>query len=1301
MGALMRSFDFSATPLGPAAEWPQSLRSAVSICLNNRFPIVLFWGPRFLTLYNDAYTPILGNKHPWALGQPFEVVWADIWDVLGPVLRGVFETGVPSWAEDQQLIFQRSGYAEEVYFTFSFGAGLNEQGDVGGIFCAVTETTQRVLHERRLAILKELSADARTIPEAARITAEVLGHTPDIPFALLYLKEKDGLRAALASHCGLPEHSAAAPASLDLKDEQEPWLLNSAPSDGMTVLTDLDGRFGPLPGRPWPEPATSAVVLSLKQAGQSDDAGYLILGISPRRAFDEAYRRFFELVGNHVATLVSNARACEEQRKRAEALAELDRAKTAFFSNVSHEFRTPLTLMLGPVEELLAKSHTDLSPASKGQLEIVHRNGLRLLRLVNSLLDFSRIEAGRVQARYEATDLAAFTAELASSFRSATERAGLDLIVDCPPLSEPIYVDRDMWEKIVLNLVSNAFKFTLEGQINVTLRQHDHVAELVVRDTGVGIPAEAMSRLFERFYRVDNMRSRTYEGSGIGLALVQELVKLHGGKVRVQSKIGEGSAFIVTVPLGRAHLPEEKIGTARNLASTATGALPFVEEALRWLPEQATDEREELPRNDLLPVTCPASKEETLAGRPRILLADDNADMRQYVARLLAEHYAVDAVADGEAALASAQARRPDLVLTDVMMPKLDGFGLLKALRGDPLLEALPVILLSARAGEESRVEGLEHGADDYLIKPFSARELLARVHAHIEMACVRRENEERAAMDLQAMTRLYEVGVLCTATGSQFKECVREILDAAIRVTGAEKGNIQLLDEKSGTLTIVAQRGFEEPFLRFFQTVHLEKGAACGTALHHARRIVVKDVTKSEVFAGTASLPVLLEARVGAVQSTPLVSSGGRVVGVISTHFAKPHAPNERELRMMDLVAQQAGDYLERKRAEDKLRESEARFRALAETSPLGVGVSSAEGKILYTNRAYEEILGYEPGELLGRPSTAIYCAPVDRQAWLGLLKDTGWVSDYEVRLRRKDGTQVWVEMNACPIQFDGNQAIIGTVQDVTERKQAQAVLARDKEDLERLVAERTERLQELVEELEHFSYTITHDMRAPLRAMRAFSEMLRDAGQDRLSKEERGFAARIVTGAERMDNLIADALSYSKAVRSELPLAAVDLGRLLRGILDTYPELQAARADISVEGELPVVMGNEAGLTQCFSNLLGNAVKFAKPDSRAKVRVGSERRDGWVRLWVEDEGIGISKELQPRVFEMFSRGSSPQAGTGIGLALVRKVVDRMGGHVGVDSELGKGSRFWVELKPDDVKSSAAEIVRIRSSTV
>jgi signal transduction histidine kinase len=265
----------------------------------------------------------------------------------------------------------------------------------------------------------------------------------------------------------------------------------------------------------------------------------------------------------------------------------------------------------------------------------------------------------------------------------------------------------------------------------------------------------------------------------------------------------------------------------------------------------------------------------------------------------------------------------------------------------------------------------------------------------------------------------------------------------------------------------------------------------------------------------------------------------------------------------------------------------------------------------------------------------------------------------------------------------------------DITERKQAQEVLKRSKEELEQLVAERTEKLRELVGELEHFSYTITHDMRAPLRAMRAFSEMLKDDGGRRLSDEQSGFVVRIIAGAERMDALITDALNYSKAVRTELPLGPVDVGRLLRGMLATYPQFQGEQAEILVQPNLALVMGNEAGLTQCFSNLLDNAVKFARPGARACVEVRSEARDGWVRLWVEDDGIGISKEMLPRVFDLFAHGSVPQAGTGIGLALVRKVVDRMGGRLGVESEVGKGSRFWFELKPGDVKRMSPETVQ------
>ena len=418
-----------------------------------------------------------------------------------------------------------------------------------------------------------------------------------------------------------------------------------------------------------------------------------------------------------------------------ERLLELDRAKTTFFSNVSHEFRTPLTLMLGPIEEALGEA-ASLPPAQRERLEVVHRNALRLLRLVNSLLDFSRIEAGREQARFQPMDLAALTAALASNFRSACERAGLDLVVDCPPLDAPVYVDPDMWEKIVLNLLSNAFKFTLRGGVTVALHKAGAMAELVVRDTGVGIPAHELPRIFERFHRIEGQPGRTYEGTGIGLALVDELVKLHGGAIIATSIPEQGAEFRITIPLGSAHLPRDQTYEPTSVL-TQSSASAFVEEALRWLPDQAG-------------VRPPRSPEKSglaqMEGKPRVLVADDNADMRAYVAGILARGgYVIEAVEDGAAALASARrGPLPDLILTDVMMPRLDGFALLRGVRADPAMEGLPVILLSARAGEEARIEGLAAGADDYLTKPFGARELRARIDGAIRLARLRRDAVSR-----------------------------------------------------------------------------------------------------------------------------------------------------------------------------------------------------------------------------------------------------------------------------------------------------------------------------------------------------------------------------------------------------------------------------------------------------------------------------------------------------------------------------------------------------------------------------
>ncbi len=733
MGARMRAFDWASTPVGAVEQWPQSLKTSVSTCLNSRFAILIWWGRDLVKFYNDAYSEILGNKHPAALGARGRDVWPEIWHIIGPMLDGVLERGEATWSDDLLLELNRNGYPEECYFTFSYSPIRDESGGVGGVFTPVQETTGRVIGERRLRTLRDLAASATAanthgVEEVARVAMETLSRNPfDIPFAMLYLLSNDGSQAMLAGTAGVEAGSALAP------ENANGWLSTIG-------LSTIPANISSVPSGAWPVPPNEVLVLPLSPSGQR--VGFLVVAVSPRKRLDQAYRDFLTLVAGHVTTALAEARAFQEERRRAEALAELDRAKTQFFSNVSHEFRTPLTLLLGPLSDVLRDNPT-LPPSVRESMEAAQRNGLRLLRLVNSLLDFSRIEAGRARVAFAPTDLAVLTTDLAGTFRSAMERAGLRFIVDCSPLPEPVWVDREMWEKIVLNLLSNAFKFTLHGHIAVRLRAVDGFVELSVEDTGTGIPEAELPRVFERFHRVEGVRGRTFEGTGIGLALVRELAWLHGGNVSVESKVGQGSTFLVSVPLGNAHVRQEQLDAATGPTAVADRAEAFVAEALGWLPEVIKDAEESEPAAQL---GSPSAKE-------RVLVVDDNADMRAYMHRLLAGRYEVVQATDGEQAIASVTNARPDLVLSDIMMPGMDGFGLLGTLRSNPETRTIPVILISARAGEDARSEGMDAGADDYLAKPFSSQELVARVGAHLKLARLRRQAEEQASNILESIT--------------------------------------------------------------------------------------------------------------------------------------------------------------------------------------------------------------------------------------------------------------------------------------------------------------------------------------------------------------------------------------------------------------------------------------------------------------------------------------------------------------------------------------------------------------------
>ncbi|WP_205627245.1 ATP-binding protein [Herbaspirillum rhizosphaerae] len=744
LGQLIFDHDWSDSPLGPISQWPQSLKTAVSLMLNSRQPMWLGWGDQVTFLYNDAYIDVLSQaKHPWALGRPAAVVWAEIWDICGPIADKVFQHGEATFVDDVRLFMSRASGPEENYFSFSYSPIRDESGEVGGLFCPNAEMTAKHLNARRLRTLSELASGAlmeRTAGAAAATAATILAKNPDdIPFALLYLSDCSQRQALLEQSVHLLPLSGIAPECISLHtdetDDGQLWPVARVLSQATQELVDVR-HIDTLPLGLADQHIRQAIMLPLASPGQDRPIGVLICGINPTRPLDDDYQTFFNLLAGQLTAAIQQARAAEAETRRANLLAELDQAKTAFFSNVSHEFRTPLTLMMGPLDDMLSDQEHELAPAQRERARMLRRNTQRLQKLVNALLDFSRIQAGRTQASYTRVDLAAFTSDLASTFRSTIEGAGLIFEVDCPPLQEETYIDATMWEKIVLNLLSNAFKFTFEGKISLQLSGHgDHVM-LTVSDTGVGIAADQLPLVFKRFHRVEGSHARTHEGSGIGLALVRDLVNLQGGAISVNSQLQRGSSFVLTIPAGRTHLPADRVSDSGEAVSSAHSPLAdaYAAEADRWIAANRSEDEEQ---KALLPPPN-AGRDPALCSGARILVADDNADMRDYLSNLLQPHWEVESVANGADALAAARAYPHDLILSDVMMPQLDGFGLLAQLRADEATRDIPFILLSARAGEEARLEGLAAGADDYLVKPFSSRELIARIESMLLRSQIR-----------------------------------------------------------------------------------------------------------------------------------------------------------------------------------------------------------------------------------------------------------------------------------------------------------------------------------------------------------------------------------------------------------------------------------------------------------------------------------------------------------------------------------------------------------------------------------
>jgi signal transduction histidine kinase/DNA-binding response OmpR family regulator len=715
---VLRSTDWAATPLGPVDGWPDSLRSAIKIVLPSRVPMMLWWGPQLIQLYNDAATPVIGSKHPAAIGQRAADSYAEAWSELGPLTELVLAGAGSTFSRNLFLPYERHGYVEETYWTFSYSP-VRDGDHVSGLLVACLDTTRQVLAERRLGLLHRLgdisTAEFDGPQEAVRAAVDVLARSrADVPFALAHLLDDSRRFLHLAGFFGVDPNTIREWSVIPGPDDAVPsWRV--AASGTPETVGFLDAMFGAVlePSMLGDAVPDTAIILPLQNRATGTVIGSIALGLNPYRELDVDYRAFCRSVARHVSTALTDALAYEAQRRRADELTELDAAKTRFLGNVSHELRTPLTLILGSLRAIRQEGR-----AYRADVDTAERGALRLERLVDSLLEFARSDANQLHAVREPTDLATVTADVVSMFRAAIERARMRLVVQTPPLSRPAEVDPEMWVRIVANLMSNAVKFTPSGTISVRLREDGEDVVLTVSDTGVGVPPEELTRIFQRFHQAPGTPSRSREGAGIGLSLVADLAAAHGGSVALDSTVGAGSTFSVRLPMGTA------VAAARPVDIRTGMAAAFRAEAEGWV--EAT------------PSESAAEPEQPLPESGHVLLVEDNADMRAYLARLLrAAGWRVTAVADAAAALRMS-APQPDLLLSDIMLPGTDGLELVRALRRLPETARLPIVLLTARAGPESAADGLAAGADDYVVKPFDPSELLARVRVHVELARLR-----------------------------------------------------------------------------------------------------------------------------------------------------------------------------------------------------------------------------------------------------------------------------------------------------------------------------------------------------------------------------------------------------------------------------------------------------------------------------------------------------------------------------------------------------------------------------------
>ena len=669
------------------------------------------------------------------------------------------------------------------------------------------------------------------------------------------------------------------------------------------------------------------------------------------------------------------------------------------------------------------------------------RNARRLLRLVNSLLDFSRLEARRERPNLEPLDLATLTTDIASAFRSAIESAGLTLRVDVDPDLPPVWADRDSWEKVVSNLISNAFKYTFEGEITVALRARPLHAELVVTDTGIGIPEAELPNLFKRFYRVPGARGRTLEGSGIGLAMVHELVNRMYGSVRVLSREGEGTTFTIwiryepTQPVPAVPAPHPLTAPPPNAPALAA---QLAEEAAQWIEQLGPAARPDGVLDDVLAPPVAAAGKPT-GQKGRIVVAEDNADLRHYLLRLLGEEWDVTTVGDGPAALEATQRLRPDVLLTDVMMPGLDGFELLQRIRQTPDLKHTPVVFLTARAGEEAAIEGLLAGADDYIAKPFSPRELVARLRTAVERAradAALRASEERQTFLLRLSDVLRSLTDPAAVLGA--------ITQATMQYFAADR--CYYCEIANGIATI-RRDTFRDGLPSVAGVYPLDSFVILQAVIAAGQPFVVADVQTTNLV-DEELRQLCLAMQVISYINVPIIKNG-EPAGVLCLVQSTPRNWTAQEVELVQETAERTWAAVERAHTVEALARSEEKHRTLFESIDEGVSTmevlfdgqgKAVDYRFLEVNPAHEAMSGVGPdivGKRIREVMPTIEVSVIER---IGRVALTGEPIRFEQYVSALDR---WFDIYLSRIGGDGSRTVASVFNNITERKHREANLA------------------------------------------------------------------------------------------------------------------------------------------------------------------------------------------------------------------------------------------------------------------